>query len=107
MNGNQTTIGPVANIKCLLVLHGEFCTGTEDNTCRTTDADRRRLRQAIRIIVRPLRAAFSEAVIATTNGMENMDRPIPGHSPVPFHITVEAKQFAVGIETNVIRVALT
>ena len=107
MHRNQSAISPIANIKGLLIFCGEFRTCSKDDTGRTTDADRRRLRQAIRVVLRPLGTPFPEAVVSTTDRMEHMDRTIPRAPPIPFHVAVEAKQFSIGIKTNVIRVSLT
>ena len=37
--------------------------------------------------------------------MIDADRTIPGHAPVPFHIAVKPKKFALRVEGDVVRVA--
>ncbi len=38
--------------------------------------------------------------------MKSADRPVPRHSPIPFHVAVETEQFAIDIEGDVVGVAL-
>ena len=55
----------------------------------------------------PLCGTFAKPIVATSHRMKHVNRAIPGSSPVPFHVAVKAKQFAIGVEGNIVRVALS
>ena len=79
----------------------------EFHACRRADPDVERGRQAVRIPVRPLGGAFAKAVIARADDVVDANGSIPGRAPVPFHVAVEAKQFAVRTEIDVVGIAET
>ena len=105
MHSDQATVRPVAHVKRLLVLHREFRAGAETHAGRATDANRDGRGQAVGVIFRPFAAAFAESLVAAAHRMERANRAVPRIAPVPFHVAVEAKQFTVGIECNVVGVA--
>src|SRR3954467_15744547 len=105
MDREDSAIGPIHGEESTLIFGREFCAVAEGNACQRTDADVKGGRQNIRIISRPLGGAFAEAVLAARNQVVNAGGAIPRHAPIPFHVAVESKHFAVTIERKVIRVA--
>ena len=106
VNRHQPPVSPVADIERLLVFRGKFRAGAEDHAGRAADADIHRSRHAVRIILRPLRAAFAEALVAAAHALKRACGPIPRAAPVPFHVAIVAEQLAVRIERDVVIVAL-
>ena len=102
---DQSAIGPIAHEERLLILQRKFRARAENHAGRAADADDRSGGQAVEVVFRPLRAPFAKSLIAAADGMEGADRPVPRRAPVPFHVAVEAEQFAVGVEGDVVRVA--
>ena len=106
MDRDQAAVGPIADVERLLIVGRKFRAGSEDHSGRRTHADIHHRWQAVSVILGPLGAAFTIAVVTTTHCMERANRPIPWIAPVPFHITVKAEKLAIRVEGDVIVVAL-
>jgi len=106
VDGNQATVGPVTDVEGLLISGRKSCSRTEGDSGGATDSDGCGLRQTIGVVLWPFGGAFAKAIIATLNGMEDVNRSLPGGAPVPFHVAVPAEQLTVGIEGDVVGVTL-
>src|SRR5436309_6313374 len=107
MNCDNAAVRPIHYVKRLLVFRRIFRAGAEFHACRRADPDVERGRQAVRIPVRPFGGAFAKTVIAAVDDVIDANGPIPRRAPVPFHVAVEAKPFAVWTEIDVVGVAET
>src|SRR5687768_10316198 len=106
MNCDQPAECPIQDVKRFLILARKFRTGPKQHSGWTTNADVHRRRQTIRIMLRPFGGSFPETVVGTADGMEDANRPIPGCSPVPFHVAIEAENLTVVVKRNVVGIAL-
>lgn len=106
MYGHEPAVGPVADVEGLLILRGKVRTGAENHACRASDADVHGRGKTVLIILGPLRAALAESLVAAADGMEHAHGPVPWAAPVPFHVAVEAEEFTIRIEGDVVVVAL-
>src|SRR3954464_9112618 len=106
MHGDEAAVAPVENVIGFLILGGKLRAGAKEHAGRAADADRGRRGEAVEIILRPLGGAFAEAGVTAANGVEDADRAIPGRTPVPFHVGVEAEELAISVEGDVVGIAL-
>ena len=67
--------------------------------------DVRQRGQAIQVVLGPLGPTAPPAELGPGGDVAKSRRPIPGGAQVPFHVGVVGKEFAVGTEGDVIRVA--
>src|SRR6185503_6807182 len=92
--------------KCVAILLGEIRALAGLHAGGRADADVHRGRQAVRVFLRPFRAALAKALVAAADDVINARWPVPRRAPVPFHVTVETEQLAVLVEIDVVGVAL-
>src|SRR5439155_21344563 len=72
---------------------------------RRADADVHDGAHGVGVVVGPLAGAVAPAELGRADAVVDADRPVPRHAPVVFHVGVEAEQFAVGVEGDVVGVA--
>ena len=106
MQGVDRAEGPVAEIKGLLILRRELRAVAERHADGRAGADVDHGRQAVDVIRRPLAGAAPPAELAAAGRMDRAGRAIPGHAHVPFHVRVIGEQLAVGVEGDVVAVAI-
>src|SRR5262249_39933835 len=106
VNGDQPAVGPIENIERLLILGRILGAGAEDDAGRAANADVADGGQAVGIVAGPLGGSFAEAAVPRAGGVEDADGAIPGRAPVPVHVAVEAEQLAIGVEADVVGIAL-
>src|SRR5690242_3645203 len=105
MNSEDSSVGPVHYEKRPFVFVWIIAFRPELYSGRRADADIDNRRETVGVIFRPLRAALAKSVVAAADDVHDPDRPVPRHAPIPFHVAVEAEQFAVGVERDVVGVA--
>ena len=106
MDRDQAAIRPVVNVERLLILRRELRAVAERHAGRAADPDDGDRRIAVGIVLGPLGAPLAEAAVAAAHRVEDADRAVPRSAPVPFHVAVEAEELAVGVERDVVGVAL-
>lgn len=106
MNGKQPAVRPVHRVKCFLIFRGKLRAVSKHQTGRAAKSDILNRRESVLVISRQLPAAAAVTKIAAVYGMIESCWAVPGQSPVPFHIAVEADDFSVGVESKVIGIAL-
>ena len=102
----EPAIGPIAGKQGFLIFGWKLGAGAEDHAGGAADAHGHRRGQAVGEILGPLRATLAESLIATAHRMKDANRTVPRRSPIPFHIAVKPEQFSVGVERDVVIVAL-
>ena len=92
--------------------HGPAILRAERRVIVAFDADRRaaarlvQRRQHVEQVGRLIRGSRSPAEVAAHRRVYDADGPIPRQTNVPFHVAVEAEEFAIGIEGGVELVAI-
>ena len=106
MNGTHRAERPVADVESALIFGGELCAVAEGHANRRTGADVGQRRQAVGEAGGPLAGAAAPAEFAAAGGMVDTRRPVPGGAEIPFHVGVVDKHLAVGIEGEVVGIAI-
>ena len=97
---------PVADEERLLVLGGKLRAVAEGGADRRAGADVDERREAVGQRRRPLAGTGTPAELAATRGMVDARRPIPRRPEIPLHVGVVDEHLAVGVEGEVVGIAI-
>ncbi len=104
-HGHDPPLRPVAHEKRVTVLVAQPPAVVKHHAGRRAAADIDRRRQAVDVILRPLRPAAPPAELGPGHQVVDPRRPVPGQRDVPLHVRVVREQLAVAIERTVVGVA--
>ena len=107
VDGHEPAIGPVQDVKGLLVFRGKLRALAVADSGRAADADVHDGSQAVGVVIRPFAGAVAPAEFRTGDGVVHAGGAIPGDAPVVFHVRIEREQFAIHVESEVELVAKT
>ena len=97
---------PVADEEGLLIFGGELRAVAEGGADRRAGADVDERREAVGQRRRPLAGTGTPAELAATRGMVDARRPIPRRPEIPLHVGVVDEHLAVGVEGEVVGIAV-
>ena len=97
---------PVADVEGLLVLRWELRAEAERHAHGRTRPDVHEGRQAVWERRLPLAGAAPPAEVAAARGVVDTGGPVPRRAEVPFHVGVVDEHLAVGVEGEVVRIAV-
>ena len=105
MDRNDPAIGPIHRQQGLFIFFGEIRFCAELHARRRADSDVDDRRQSIVVPLGPLRRAFAKTVVTAAHEMIDANRAVPWHTPIPFHVAVEAENLSFGAEIKIVGVA--
>src|ERR1043166_5047100 len=105
MHGKDPSVSPIEGIERAAIFLGEFALGAEFHACGRTQPNVHCGGKTVGIIRGPVGGARTPAIFAASDAMDDSRWPVPGQSPVPFHVAIKREHLTFGVEVEIVRIS--